>query len=60
MLIIGIPKIITVIIKVMEQFGFIVQDADGMANSEDPDQTAPKRAVLSGSTLIAQLYLSNT
>ena len=31
-------------------------DADGMANSVDPDQTAPL-AVLSGSTLFAQTCL---
>ena len=30
-------------------------DADGMANSVDPDQTAPLR---SGSALFAQAYLS--
>ena len=29
-------------------------DADGMANSVDPDQTAPLRAVWSGSALFAQ------
>ena len=33
-------------------------DADGMANSVDPDQTAPLGAVWSGSTLFAQAYLS--
>ena len=33
-------------------------DADGMANSVDPDQTAPLRAVWSGSALFAQAYLS--
>ena len=32
------------------------KDADGMANSEDPDQRA--RAVWSGSTLFAQAHLS--
>ena len=32
-------------------------DADGMANSVDPDQTAPL-AVWSGSALFAQAYLS--
>ena len=32
-------------------------NADGMANSVDPDQTAP-RAVWSGSALFAQTYLS--
>ena len=29
-----------------------------VANSEDPDQTAPLEAVLSGSALFAQTYLS--
>ena len=33
-------------------------DADGMANSIDPDQTAPQGAVWSGSALFAQAYLS--
>ena len=33
-------------------------DADRMANSVDPDQTAPLRAVWSGSALFAQAYLS--
>ena len=33
-------------------------DADGMANSVDPDQTAPRGAVWSGSALFAQAYLS--
>ena len=34
-------------------------DADGMANSVDPDQTAPPLgAVWSGSPLFAQAYLS--
>ena len=33
-------------------------DADGMANSVDPDQTAPLGAVWSGSALLAQTYLS--
>ena len=32
-------------------------NADGMANSVDPDQTAPQ-AVRSGSALFAQAYLS--
>ena len=35
-------------------------DADWMANSVDPDQTAPLGAVWSGSTLFAQAYLSET
>ena len=33
-------------------------DADGMANSVDPDKTAPLGAVWSGSALFAQAYLS--
>ena len=33
-------------------------DADGMANSVDPDQTAPLGAVWSGSALFAQAYLT--
>ena len=33
-------------------------NADGMANSVDPDQTAPLGAVWSGSALSAQAYLS--
>ena len=34
------------------------KDADGMANSVDPDQTAPSGAVWSRSTLLAQNRLS--
>ena len=33
-------------------------DADGMANSVDPDQTASLGAVWSASALFAQTYLS--
>ena len=33
-------------------------DADGIANSEDPEQTAPLGAVWSGSALFAQTCLS--
>ena len=33
-------------------------DADGMANSVDPDQTAPLGAVWFGSALFAQAYQS--
>ena len=33
-------------------------NADGMTNSVDPDQTAPLEAVWSGSALFAQAYLS--
>ena len=32
-------------------------DADGMANSVDPDQTAPLEAVWSGSALFAQVHI---
>ena len=35
-------------------------DADGMANSVDPDQAAPLGAVWSGSALFAQAYMSET
>ena len=34
------------------------KDADRMANSVDPDQTAPVGAVWSGSILFAKAYLS--
>ena len=34
------------------------KDADRLANSVDPDQTAPVGAVWSGSALFAQTYLS--
>ena len=34
------------------------KDVDGIANSEDPDQTAPLGAVWSGSALFAQTCLS--
>ena len=34
------------------------KDADGIANSVDPGQTAPLGAVWSGSALFAQTYLS--
>ena len=37
---------------------FRQKDANGIANSEDPDQTAPLGAVWSGSALFAQTYLS--
>ena len=33
-------------------------DADGIANGVDPDQTAPLGSVWSGSALFAQAYLS--
>ena len=42
-----------------QTFGhFVKKDANGIANSEDPDQTAPLGAVLSGSALFAQTCLS--
>ena len=34
------------------------KDAVGIANSVDPDQTAPLGAIWSGSALFAQTYLS--
>ena len=37
---------------------FHKKDANGIANSEDPDQTTPLGAVWSGSALFAQTYLS--
>ena len=37
---------------------FIKKDANGIASSEEPDQTAPPGAVCSGSALFAQTYLS--
>ena len=49
----GMPEIFAVIYhNVLCQ-----NDANGIANSEDPDQTSPG-AVLSGSALFAQTYLS--
>ena len=37
---------------------FCQNGANGIANSEDPDQTAPLGAVWSGSALFATTYLS--
>ena len=37
---------------------FLQKDSNEIANSGDPDQTAPLGAVLSGSSLFAQTYLS--
>ena len=34
------------------------KDADGMANSVDPDQTSPLGTLCCGSALLAQIYLS--
>ena len=36
----------------------LLKDADGIANSLAPNQTAPLGAVWSGSALFAQAYLS--
>ena len=36
------------------------KDADGMANSVDPDQTASSEAVRSWSALFAETYLSQS
>ena len=52
-----------VIILKIEHCGFTrvlmcPNNADGMVNSEDPDQTAPLGAVWSGFTLFAQTCLS--
>ena len=37
-----------------------LKDAEGFVNSADPDQTAPRGAVWSGSALFAQTYLSKS
>ena len=37
---------------------FCQNDANGIANSEDPYQTAPRGAVSSGSALFVQTFLS--
>ena len=37
---------------------FYQKDANGIANSEDPDQTAPSRSSLIWSALFARTYLS--
>ena len=57
------PKKFAVITQKFEQDGFTVRvmhlkDAAGIANSVDPDQTAPLGAVWSGSALLAQTCLS--
>ena len=54
---------ITVIVVKVERYGFtlpeyIQKGGDGIANSVDPDQTAPLGAVCSGSALFAQTYQS--
>ena len=46
------------IIRKFEQCGLVSpKDADGMANSADPDQDAPSGSVRSGSTLSAQTWV---
>ena len=52
------PQKNAVIIQKLEQYLFTTEDADGIANSVDQDQTAPLGAVWSGSTLFAQTCLS--
>ena len=56
--------VITVMIIKIEQNGFryfcdVLKISDGMANSVDPDLTAPAGAVGSGSTLFAQMLWSH-
>ena len=58
----GTPEIFAVInlkFKQRDLRVFVFQnDANGIANSEDPDQTAPLGAVWFGSALFALTYLS--
>ena len=54
---------ITIIVVKVERYGFSLPEStqkggDGIANTVDPDQTAPSGAVCSGSALFAQTYLS--
>ena len=51
----NLPKIQTKTLNLRE---FHQKGVNGIANSEDPDQTAPLGAVRSGSALFAQTYLS--
>ena len=55
-------KIMTVVvlklITLVLQCSDAAKSADGMANSVEPDQTAPSGAVLSGSTPFAIIQLS--
>ena len=55
-------KIMTVVvlklITLVLQCSDAAKSADGMANSAEPDQTAPSGAVLSGSTPFAIIQLS--
>ena len=56
------PKKFVVITKIWTMWLYLrvmsPNEADGMANSVAPDQTAPLGAVWSGSALFAQAYLS--
>ena len=59
----GMPEIFAVIYLKFKQRGQTYRvlgqyGANGIANSEDSDQTAPLGAVLYGSALFAQTYLS--
>ena len=59
----GTPEKFAVIYLKFKQRGqslrvFRLTDANGITNSEDPDQTANLGAVWSGSALFAQTYLS--
>ena len=57
----GTPQTIAIIVLKIEKFDVTLMhptDADGMANSVDPDQTASSEAVWSWSALFAETYLS--
>ena len=59
----GTPQTIAIIVlknrKVWRNIALMhPKDADGMANSVDPDQTASSEAVWSWSALFAETYLS--
>ena len=60
----GTPQTIVIIVLKIEKFDVALialmhpKDADGMANSVDPDQTASLEAVWSWSALFAETYLS--
>ena len=52
------PENFAVIYLKFKQTDQTLKDANGIANSEDPDQTAPLGTVWSGSALLAHTYLS--
>ena len=59
----GTPQTIAIIVLKIEKVWCNIalmhpKDADGMANSVDPDQTASSEAVWSWSALFAETYLS--